>query len=154
MSKDTKKPVVRITVPIDVPVEVISSNLCTAIETSIYYWCAESRPNYVPGIVEKKDFEKGGKFYHLREHTEDYAFYLLPCVEGGSITIIERDDEDQEDIEKLPKHTIGLAQVMKGIQLMAEKYPHHFKDFIGESGDATTADVFVQLCALGDIVYG
>jgi hypothetical protein len=37
---------------------------------------------------------------------------------------------------------------------MAEKYPHHFADFIEGAEDAETSDVFVQCAVLGGIVFG
>jgi len=37
---------------------------------------------------------------------------------------------------------------------MGEKYDWHLKNFIEENDDAETADVFLQCCVLGDIVYG
>jgi hypothetical protein len=40
------------------------------------------------------------------------------------------------------------------LALMAEKEPRHFGDFMGENDDATTSDVFLQLCLFGEVVYG
>jgi hypothetical protein len=34
------------------------------------------------------------------------------------------------------------------------QYRSHFGDMIGETGDATTGDVFLQCCLLGEVVYG
>ncbi len=51
-------------------------------------------------------------------------------------------------------HELSLDKLKAGLQVLAEKYPHHFKDIIQESGDATTGDVLVQCALFGDIVYG
>lgn len=41
-----------------------------------------------------------------------------------------------------------------GLSLMSRDYPNHFADFMAENEDAETADVFVQCCIFGNIVYG
>ncbi|MCW2077908.1 UNVERIFIED_ORG: hypothetical protein M2193_000083 [Bradyrhizobium japonicum] len=35
-----------------------------------------------------------------------------------------------------------------------KNHPHRVAEIIEETGDAETADVFLQACVLGDIVYG
>ena len=37
---------------------------------------------------------------------------------------------------------------------MADKHKRHFDDMVSENGDADTADVFLQCCALKELVYG
>jgi hypothetical protein len=37
---------------------------------------------------------------------------------------------------------------------MAREYGRHFSDMIAENDDATTADVFLQCCLFGELVYG
>ena len=49
---------------------------------------------------------------------------------------------------------LNLRAVTRGVQIMAQKYPHHFKAFVDEDDDATTADVFLQCAVLGDVIYG
>ena len=53
-----------------------------------------------------------------------------------------------ELFRKIPK------AVLTGLTIMAEKYPKHWADFLEEDGDNDTADVFIQCCVLGDVVYG
>lgn len=50
-------------------------------------------------------------------------------------------------------HELTLDKLKTGMQVMALKYPHHFKDVIQNSGDATTGDVLVQCALFGEIVY-
>lgn len=150
MSDPTKKAdeVLSITVPVQVPLKRIASELCTAVEQGISYWAMkESKPNYVPGVVERKDFKKGGKYHGIDEYMS--GDYYVPVL-GGSYTIVEDDEDNPKGIE----HTLDKEKIIKGIGVMASKYPHHFKDFMDENSDATTADVFVQLCIFGEIKYG
>jgi hypothetical protein len=37
---------------------------------------------------------------------------------------------------------------------MADQHPSHWADIMQDETDAETSDVFLQLCVLGDIVYG
>jgi hypothetical protein len=78
--------------------------------------------------------------------------YFAPLVEGGALTF------RLEDSDGLPGRSgecvFDLAAVRRGLQVMAEKYPRHFSDIVSGDDDATTADVFVQCCVLGEVVYG
>jgi hypothetical protein len=44
--------------------------------------------------------------------------------------------------------------MVRGLQLMADKYPNHFADFMQENDDATTSDVFLQLSVFGELIFG
>jgi hypothetical protein len=46
-----------------------------------------------------------------------------------------------------------MAAIKSGLKVMAEKYPHHWQDFVSENDDAITGDVFLQCCLFGEIVY-
>lgn len=58
------------------------------------------------------------------------------------------------DAEDAPVHTLSIAKLLNGLQILSAKYPHHFADIIKEDSDATTGDVLVQCALLGDIIYG
>lgn len=51
-------------------------------------------------------------------------------------------------------YELSLDKLKAGLQIVADKYPHHFKDIIEQDGDATAADVLVQCALFGEIVYG
>jgi len=51
-------------------------------------------------------------------------------------------------------YTLSVRKLMKGLAVLAAKYPHHFCDILNENGDATTGDVLVQCALFGEIVYG
>jgi hypothetical protein len=65
-------------------------------------------------------------------------------------------DAKVHDFEEADRGDCVLTRekLLAGIKLCATKYPRHFKDFIDESGDATTADVIVQCALFGEVVYG
>ena len=74
-------------------------------------------------------------------HPELYADPLL------RITVTMQDDDD-------PAREMTYASIHKGLQLMADKEGRHFADFMAESDDAVTADVFLQLCVFGEVIFG
>ncbi len=59
---------------------------------------------------------------------------------------------DKEEERQLTP--IGIAELVKGLQVMAEKYPRHFSNWLQGNEDAETGDVFIQCAAFGETVYG
>jgi hypothetical protein len=77
----------------------------------------------------------GGKDYSKAE-TYENPFAFTVTDDDGDVTVMDN------------------ISVQKGIELMAGDFPTHFADMMQEEWDAETADVFFQLCALGELVYG
>jgi len=126
-------------VDIDIPDQLINDTIISAVEGGINYW--------ISGI---RFFNKDGE--QIVGVTEN------PLENLSSITIVEAEGENGET-----EHTLHLSktkfqekpqQIYDGLQRMAKQYPRHFADMISENGDATTADVFIQCCVLGEITYG
>jgi hypothetical protein len=132
------------TVNISVPVseERIKGLLCSAFEGGSDYWIKSIQrihPNY-----DIADFRKDGKF-----NSEDHYWHphqIIPLVSGCSLVITAEDDDN--------KYTLDRAALEKGLALMAEKHLNHFNDFVQETDDATTGDIFLQLCLFSELVYG
>lgn len=51
------------------------------------------------------------------------------------------------------KHRATPASIARGLELFVSE-GRHFGDFMSENDDATTADVFLQLCVFGKVIYG
>jgi len=81
---------------------------------------------------------------------------------GGHIFVIDTEEEyeakenEKEGVEHNSQYRFKVERedLIKGMQIMSDKYPRHFNDFINENDDACTGDVFVQCCVFGDITYG
>jgi hypothetical protein len=60
------------------------------------------------------------------------------------------------DDGKVVKRRLNYRSIKRGLQLMSQSktYAHHWRDFIDENDDAITADVFLQFCLFGDVIYG
>jgi len=124
----------RLTVEIEITLSRVSDLLCSAFEGGSNYWYRIVAQTAPPAYAFRVDSET--IFPHL-----DY-----PLNEGGSLRISDGDDE----------WTLDLNLVKRGLGLFcaSEKYAKHFGDFLAENDDATTGDVFLQLCLFGDVIFG
>lgn len=104
----------------------IDTLLVGAVEGGSTYWCRSL--DLTP---------KAWDYY--KEHKNFYA-----AVQLGFLVVTHEGD----------KHTATEEDVTNALQLMAEKYPHHFWNVVNEQDDAETADVFLQLCCMREVVYG
>lgn len=48
---------------------------------------------------------------------------------------------------------IGLAELEQGLQVLHDKYPHHYADIIKDNYDTITCDLFMQCTLFGEEVY-
>lgn len=102
-------------------------------------------------------FEGGSNYwYYIYEyHNPDnikceFRHLDLPLSKNGYLMIGTREDFEEE-IEPVK---LDVEAVKIGLQIMADKYPWHFANFIGDNMDAETGDVLLQCALFGDIVYG
>jgi len=86
------------------------------------------------------------------------SYWCKRCTSNEDVTKL-KDEPDtfiefDENTGKETEHTLTYEKVEKGLKLMIETAPHNFAAFLSETDDASDADVFIQLCLFGDIVYG
>lgn len=114
------------TVPlaIDVPRQVLMDLLCTAVEGGSNYWASFSRATCT----------KDGDY--LSVHVREY--------EASGDRLLSR-RVTAEDL------ATGLARLGTAKFATASQ---HLADALSEDGDATTADVVLQMTVFGDVVYG
>jgi hypothetical protein len=77
----------------------------------------------------------------------EYQHIQLP-FKGGTIVLDVPEDDDGKE------YRLDKEACIRGLKVMAEKFPKHYADWFTENDDAITADVYLQCCVLGDIVYG
>lgn len=109
-------------------------------------------------------FVTGDSNWYADHRLYDKASNVAP--NGFSITVWEIEDESiyegdlpedgQGDLpDGLKKHEgIDLMRLLRGFEIMAEKSPYQFSEFMADNPDAITADVWFQCVVLGDVVYG
>lgn len=107
--------------------EMISNLFTCAVEGGSNYWCKKIRP---------LDKTKKLPYY-------EYMF------NGFEATIDEPIDNKGQLV-----YTVTDENIKEACQLIAEKYPKHFKDIIEDNADADTGDIFLQLCLFKEVVFG
>jgi hypothetical protein len=131
--------------------------LCSALEGGSNYWIERISYRYrLPEGHDLKDYDchNGHVGKHLPKHLADAGEYhpkylVIPFIPGCSIGISVLDDDAKGHIQ----HTLDIACMQRGMQLMAEKYPARFAEFLSENDDAETGDLFLQLSLFGELVY-
>ena len=49
---------------------------------------------------------------------------------------------------------VDLDKILEAITLIKKEYPNIWENILLENADAGDADVFLQLCVMGEVVYG
>lgn len=132
----------------NIPVERVHDLLVSALEGGSNYWyMIQSRKE--PDVITftdpiwNEEREKDPKFLHTNE---------VPFNPGGALMI---DDSNADDPELKMPVALDLERMITGLELWAgSEYTRHWNDFINEDDDAETADVFLQFCIFGKIIYG
>ena len=125
----------------------IRALLCNAFEGGSNYWYSIVGYQFADGLCYN-DFRAGGKmqipgdYWHPAE--------LIPLAAGCALIIVDLDSPDNPPVQLLLDRDV----LARGVQVMAEKYPRHFSNWVSENDDATTGDVFLQCCLFGEAVYG
>ena len=132
-------------VPVDVPLERVQCMLCVALETPHGDWIEFVEIAELADGLTLGDFRRGGS-EAIKVDGYFPSTQLIPFVDGCSLSFeVEGEDE---------RRTLDRAAMVKGLGVMAAKYPVHFHDMMQENDDAITADVFLQCCLLGDVIFG
>lgn len=80
----------------------------------------------------------------VKNHVEYECVYTAMIENGFKLTAKSGRKE----------HAVFPNDVMAALQLMANDQSKHFEHFMNENEDATTGDVFLQLCVFKDVIYG
>ena len=116
----------------------------------------------VPGITWDKITDQlvaaleGGSNYWLqcfepqvgRERATETPWYADHKVWSGEFVINCQAWEDDA------VYLFDRQKVINGLNWLAANHPDRIAEIVEETGDADTADVFLQVCLFGDIVYG
>jgi hypothetical protein len=120
----------------ELPIAKVADLLCCAFEGGSNYW------------YEIVDYGRPVCFEFRTSPERIYNHIDYPLNEGGWLLIA-----DLENPAWQPK-VLGLAEIKRGLQVMADKFSLHYADALNEDGDAVTGDVFLQCCIFGDVIYG
>jgi hypothetical protein len=130
----------------------IADVLCSGMEGGIGYWAAIVRYDAPPEGVELCTFWRDSSL-----GDEVFRHIHYPMCEAGGGVVLEHDPvrkDDQMNEDDMAESTLNWPKLEKAVQLMAEKYPGHFKNILDDNDDAETGDVLVQLALFGELVFG
>ena len=140
-------------VEIEISPKKIASLLCTGFEggyTSFRIMDTHA-PERKPAPILDMETDAFG-VEQLRKGGRIWPAYDYPVQKGA--TFVRDTYAEGEDDENYKTLVLDGAAILRGLKIMAEKYPKHFADFMTGNDDAITGDVFLQCCLLGEIVYG
>lgn len=123
--------------PVAVPLDSVSSALCSAFEGGSNYWYRIER------FIKPRSFVNTPKL-------KVYRHLSYPLNRGGALIV---SDSDGAGEGKVKTGRLDLASINRGLALMATLYPKHFSDLLREDADSTTGDVLLQLCLFGELIY-
>ena len=113
----------------------IADLLCTAFEGGVGYWCI------IAG------YDKPAKPVSVWGEETIYPHVDYPLT-GGAVRCQVTDEEDPDEL------ILDRAAIDRGLALLPTMAPRHLADILSENDDAETGDIFLQLCLLGEVVYG
>lgn len=107
--------------------EGVANLLCSALEGGSNYWY----------MIEN---------HNRKELGLDYVHEVVLHPEG-EIIFSERENPEA-------RHTLNLEKVQKGLHEFRVNHPVHYLHWVREQDDASTGDVFLQVCLFGEVIYG
>ena len=143
-------------VTLEIPAGIIANLMCSAIESGDPVTTG-ARGGWCNGIYyhSKSADPPSGNWY-----IDNPAIYESPKFQ---IEIHEIADENTFDMEAsdaknrksgaLKIHTIRRKDLLKGLAVMARKFPHAFSQIIEDNTDAPCADAFLQSVVFGEEKY-
>ncbi len=127
----TKEPIkIKVTIEYEITAQRIQDLLCGAIEGGSNYWIEQCTDLTYPEGKTRADFK-----YPYIEVPMAGGSYMVKPIEGGKPVKLDRE------------------AIMRGLQLMAEKEPGYWSDFITENDDAITGDIFLQCALFGEVLF-
>jgi len=100
------------------------------------------------------DFFLGGKMQDIDDLW--HWTVLVPLQEGCALVLELREETRCWDGQVRDRVELDLAALRRGAQTMADKYPERFTELFDhgwDGGDGVSADLFVQCCLFGELVY-
>ena len=143
----------KVTIEQEVSAQRIADVLVTAFEGGSNYWYASEgfKKNLKASeAISKGDdnYESGVPWWGLLANRIQDESINLPIYDIESVC--SWDDASNWDL----LGRITTASISMAIKIMAEQYPIHFSDMMNDKYDGDTADVFLQLCTMQDVVFG
>lgn len=132
----------------------------TALEGGSNYWYYVDIPKNIKSFGDTKSeaigeyILQGNKvnFYDYEERLE-----VMKRYNKGEYNIqgdVVNQKEFNEDLEETYLGYVDMNKILETITIIKKDYPEVWENILLEQADAGDADVFLQLCVMGEIVYG
>lgn len=121
-----------VTTKVEVTRKQLDDLLITAIEGGVGYWCS---------VARIRTASYSGRPWYATTFSDGAGLMVYPAEPDG----VFPDDKPVK---------LTLARAVQGLELLAEHHPSRWSEFITEQYDVETADVWMQLAVLGEVVYG
>jgi hypothetical protein len=133
---------------VNITYQQIADLLITAFEGGSNYWYLITK--YIKPEQLWASSEPAGPFSMAQVHLAPTYFKAseYPLSPGGALIIVDKGDP------KGMQYRLDLESIEKGLQTMATDYRKHFTDVVNQTDDTITADVFLQCCLFGKIIFG
>jgi len=138
-----------ISILVDVPLMRILGVLTTCLDTSacmgwVHSYEAKLPPDFNPRALEWLDDRE---FWCAAMSPA----YFAPLVEGGELVLKLQAGMVAEGESRL--RSVDRISVERGLAVMAKVAPYQFSKLLNSEDDATTADVLLQCCVFGELIY-
>jgi hypothetical protein len=132
----------------------------TALEGGSNYWYLMDLPDNIKSYGDYTSeavgeyILQGGyiEFYDVEEYRE-----VQRNFRNGYYDIsgdLKNEKEYQEDLEKTKLGYVDMDKILDTIPVLKKNYPKIWENILLENADAGDADAFLQLCVMGDVVFG
>ena len=143
-------------ISLNIPAVRIANLMCSAVESGdpvttaskggwcngIYYKTKSAEPPRGNWYIDKPAFYESKNFQiEVHEVADEQCW-----IRGGT-------DEQNLAVGALKIHTIRRKELLRGLAIMAEKFPVQFSQIIEDNTDAPCADAFLQAVVFGDEKY-
>ena len=132
----------------------------TALEGGSNYWYYMDLPKNIKSYGQSTSeavgeyILQGGyiEVYDIEEYREVKRNYINGDYD---ITGDLKDDKSYySDLEETKLGYVDMDKILESIPIIKKDYPEIWERILLEEGDAGDADVFLQLCVMGEVVYG
>lgn len=146
-----------INLTVSMPLHRVLDLIINAFDTSaIGYWLVNDKhgDNHRvtwPDGIDGNSFDPATLGWLLANQLpwDSRKLYFAPFLAGGSVTLFV----DPQDAPR-GRVVLDYESIKRGLAALLDQYPQVFAAVLTEDDDAETADVFVQCCAFGKVIYG
>lgn len=123
----------KVTIPIKQ--SIVDEVLICALEGGSNYWYFINEQL----CTTPENFKRSGHVHYE---------FLDKVYQGGTLTVFDAEDNNT------PHGDLTRESIQKGLDLMSKDHSETLFNIIDENYDANDADIFFQLCVLGEITFG